>query len=77
MMAALIPDDIGIYRQPPVRTALMSLAWRIAPEQVGIGFDDLDEFGEIIDAVVREGRYCLFTGTEDGEAAVFPDPSRY
>jgi len=55
----------------------MSLAWRIAPEQVGIGFDDLDEFGEIIDAVVREGRYCLFTGTEDGEAAVFPDPSRY
>jgi hypothetical protein len=66
-----------LWRQPPVRTASMSLAWRIAPEQVGIGFDDLDEFGEIIDAVVREGRYCLFTGTEDGEAAVFPDPSRY
>ena len=47
----------------------MSLAWGIAPEQVGIGFDDLDEFGEIIDAVVREGRYCLFTGTEHGEAS--------
>jgi hypothetical protein len=25
--------------QHPVRTAAMSLAWRIAPEQVGIGFD--------------------------------------
>ena len=49
----------------------MSLAWRIVPEQVGIGFDHLDDLSEIIDAVVCEGRYCLFTGTEDGEAAVF------
>ena len=48
----------------------MSLTWRIAPEQVGIGFDPLDELSEIIDAVVREGRYRLFTGTENGEAAV-------
>jgi len=49
----------------------MSLTWCIAPEQVGISFDHLDELGEIIDAVVREGRYRLFPGTEDGEAAVF------
>ena len=49
----------------------MSLTWRIAPEQVGIGFDHLDELSETIDAVVREGRYRLFTGAEDGEAAVF------
>ncbi len=63
--------DPRFVRQHPVRTASISLAWRIALEQVGIGFNDLDEFGEIIDAVVREGRYCLFTGTEDGEAAVF------
>ena len=48
----------------------MSLTWRIAPEQVGIGFDHFDELSEIIDAVVREGRYRLFTGAEDGEAAV-------
>jgi len=49
----------------------MSLAWRLVPEQVRIGFDHLDELGEIVDAVVGESRYCLFTGTEDGEAAVF------
>jgi hypothetical protein len=49
----------------------MSLAGRIAPEQVGIGFDHLDELGEIVDAVVGESRYCLFIWVEDGEAAVF------
>ena len=49
----------------------MSLTWRMVSEQVGIGFDHLDELSEIIDAVVREGRYRLFTGAEDGEAAVF------
>lgn len=48
----------------------MSLTWRIAPEQVGIGFDHLDEFSEIIDAVGREGRYQLFPGAENCEAAV-------
>jgi len=48
----------------------MSLAWRIAPEQTGIGFDHLDELSEIIDAVGREGRYRLFPGAENGEAAV-------
>ena len=46
------------------------------PEQVGIGFDDFDELSEIFDAVVREGRYRLFGGPEDGETAVFPDPFR-
>ena len=49
----------------------MSLAWRIVPEQVGIGFDHLDELGEIVDAIVPESRYRLFTEVEDGEAAVF------
>src|SRR3979490_3068984 len=49
----------------------MSLAWRITPEQTGIGFDHLDELSEIIDAVGREGRYRLFPGAENGEAAVF------
>jgi hypothetical protein len=49
----------------------MSLTWRIAPEQVGIGFDHLGEFSETIDAVVHEGRCRPFTGTEHGEAAVF------
>ena len=49
----------------------MSVRWRIAPEQVGIGFGHVDELSEIIDAVVREGRYRLFTRPEDGEAAVF------
>ena len=49
----------------------MSLTWRIVSEQVGIGFDHLDELSEIIDAVLREGRYRLFSGAEDGEAAVF------
>ena len=43
-----------IKGQHPVRTASMSLAGRIAPEQVGIGFDHLDELGEIVDAVVGE-----------------------
>jgi hypothetical protein len=43
----------------------------MVPEQVGIGFVDLDEFSEIIDAEVCEGRYRLITGAEDGEAAVF------
>jgi hypothetical protein len=33
----------------------MSLTWRIAPEQVGIGFDHLDQLREIVDAGVREG----------------------
>ena len=49
----------------------MSLTWRIAPEQVGIGFVDFDEFSEIIDAEVCEGRYRLFAGAEDDEATVF------
>jgi hypothetical protein len=49
----------------------MSLRWRISPEQVGIGFDHLDQLSEIIDAVAGEGRYRLFPGTEDGEAAIF------
>jgi hypothetical protein len=49
----------------------MSLTWRIVPEQVGIGFDDLDELSEIVDAVLREGRYRLVAGAEDSEAAVF------
>jgi hypothetical protein len=57
--------------QPPVRTAAMSLTWRIAPEQVGIGFVDFDEFCEIIDAEVCEDRYRLFAGAEDDEATVF------
>ena len=49
----------------------MSLTGRIAPEQVGIGFDHLDERSEIIDAVGREGRRRLFPEAEDGETAVF------
>ena len=49
----------------------MSLTWRIAPEQLGIGFDHLDELSEIIDVIMREGHYRLFTGAEDGEATVF------
>jgi hypothetical protein len=40
----------------------MSVSWRIAPEQVGIGFDHLDQLSEIIDAMTREGRYRLFPG---------------
>jgi hypothetical protein len=43
----------------------------VPSHQIWISFIDLDELSEIIDAVVREGRYCLFTGAEDGEAAVF------
>ena len=49
----------------------MSLTWRIAPEQVGFGFVDFDEFSEIIDAEVCEGRYRLFAGAEDDETTVF------
>jgi hypothetical protein len=40
-------------------------------KQVGIGFDDLDELSEIVDAVVREGRYRVVTGAEDSEATIF------
>ena len=60
-----------LKRQHPVRTASMSLTWRIAPEQARVGFIYFDELGEIIDAVVREGRYCFFAYAEDSEAAVF------
>ena len=49
----------------------MSLARRIVPEQFGVSSDYFDELSEIIDAVVREGRYWVFTGAKDGEAAVF------
>ena len=44
--------------------------WRVATEQVGIGFVHLDELSEIIDAEACEGRYRLVTGAKDGEAAV-------
>jgi hypothetical protein len=60
-----------LKRQPPVRTASMSLTWRIAPEQVGIGFVDFDELSEIVDAEVCEGRYRLFARAEHDEATVF------
>jgi hypothetical protein len=49
----------------------MLLAWRIAAEQIGIGFDHLDELSEIITAFVCEGGCRPFSGAEDGDAAVF------
>ena len=52
-------------------TAAGSLGWRVAPEQVGVGFVHLDELGKIIDAEACEGRYRLVIGAEDGETAVF------
>ena len=58
-----------LARQHPVRTAPRSLGWRVVPEQVGIAFDHLDEFREIIDAVAREGRGCFFTWAVDDEAS--------
>ena len=52
-------------------TAAGSLGWRVAPEQVGVGFVHLDELGKIIDAEACEGRYRLVIGAEDGETTVF------
>lgn len=49
----------------------MSVRWRVAPEQVGIGFGHVDQLSEIIDAVAREGRYRLFPRPDDDEAAIF------
>lgn len=40
-------------------------------EQVGVGFVHLDELDEIVDAGACEGRYRIFTGTKNGETAVF------
>src|ERR1017187_9741952 len=65
-------DDKTLFnRQPSVRTAPWSLWWRVAMEQVGVGFVHLDELDEIVDAGACEGRYRLFAGAEDGETAVF------
>ena len=68
--------DLHGERQPPVSTAARSLWWRVATEQVGVGFVDLDELNEIVDAGACEGCYRLFTGTEDGETACLPGPFR-
>src|ERR1017187_479783 len=57
--------------QPSVRTAPWSLWWRVAMEQVGVGFVHLDELDEIVDAGACEGRYRLFTEAKNGETAVF------
>ena len=38
-----------------MRTAPWSLCWRVATEQVGVGFVHLDELSEIIDAEARAG----------------------
>jgi hypothetical protein len=54
----------------------MSLTWCIASERVRIGFDHLDELGEIVHATVREGRYRLFPWAEDGEAVSFGSISK-
>ena len=43
----------------PVKTASTSLTRRIAWEKVGVGFDHLGEFSEIIDPVGR-GRYLTW-----------------
>jgi hypothetical protein len=60
-----------VDRQHPVRTAAWSLWWRVAMEQVGVGFVHLDELDEIVDAGACEGRYRLFTEAKNGETAVF------
>jgi hypothetical protein len=60
-----------------VSTASMSLTFRLAPQQFGIGFEHFDELREAVGAVGREGRYRLFPGAENGEAAVFRIPHRY
>jgi hypothetical protein len=45
--------DLFVFRgahQHPVRTTSMSLTWCIASQRVRIGFDHLDELGEIVHA---------------------------
>lgn len=67
----LIREQLEARSQHPVTTAAGSLGWRVAPEQVGVGFVHLDELGKIIDAEACEGRYRLVIGAEDGETTVF------
>ena len=66
-----VSNTCSSHGQHPVTTAAGSLGWRVAPEQVGVGFVHLDKLGKIIDAEACEGRYRLVIGAEDGETTVF------
>ena len=46
-MGRLKRDLAALQSQHPVTTAAGSLGWRVAPEQVGVGFVHLDELGKI------------------------------
>ena len=59
MLASQASDLCERNRQHPVRTAAWSLWWRVATEQIGVGFVHLDELDEIVDAGACEGRYRL------------------
>ena len=55
----------------PVSTAGSSLARFRAGKQTGIGFIDLDELGEVIDAEACKGGCRFFAEAENSETTVF------
>jgi hypothetical protein len=58
-------------RLHPVSTAGSSLARFRAGKQTGIGFIDLDELGEVIDAEACKGGCRFFAEAENSETTVF------
>ena len=59
-------ESLRYHRQHPVRTAPWSLRWRVATEQVSVGFVHLDELSEIIDSEACEGAVAGVVGIEGG-----------
>ena len=55
----------------PVSTAGSSLGRFRAGKQTGIGFIDLDELGEVIDAEACKGGCRFFAEAENSETTVF------